>query len=60
LPHGRGQTVLVVDNEQSLVALAEETLAELGYEPVGFGLRYDRDAFASRRWAAVGVEGLAP
>jgi PAS domain S-box-containing protein len=36
LPHGQGQTVLVVDNEQSLVALAEETLAELGYEPVGF------------------------
>jgi PAS domain S-box-containing protein len=36
LPHGHGQTVLVVDNERSLVALAEETLAELGYEPVGF------------------------
>jgi PAS domain S-box-containing protein len=36
LPHGRGQRVLVVDNERSLVALAEEILAELGYEPVGF------------------------
>jgi signal transduction histidine kinase len=36
LPHGQGQTVLIVDNERSLVALAEETLAELGYEPVGF------------------------
>jgi CheY-like chemotaxis protein len=36
LPHGHGQTVLVIDNERSLVALAEETLAELGYEPVGF------------------------
>jgi CheY-like chemotaxis protein len=36
LPHGCGQTVLIVDNEESLVALAEEILAELGYEPVGF------------------------
>jgi PAS domain S-box-containing protein len=36
LPHGRGQTILIIDNEKSLVALAEETLAELGYEPVGF------------------------
>lgn len=36
LPHGQGQTVLIVDNERSLVALAEEILAELGYEPVGF------------------------
>jgi PAS domain S-box-containing protein len=36
LPHGRGQTVMVVDDEKPLVALAEEILAELGYEPVGF------------------------
>jgi CheY-like chemotaxis protein len=36
LPRGRGQTVLVVDNEKPLVALAEEILAELGYEPIGF------------------------
>jgi CheY-like chemotaxis protein/two-component sensor histidine kinase len=36
LPRGRGQTVLIVDNEEPLVALAEETLAELGYEPIGF------------------------
>jgi FixJ family two-component response regulator len=36
LPHGRGQTVLVVDNENTLVSLTEEILAELGYEPVGF------------------------
>ncbi len=27
---------MVVDDERSLVALAEETLAELGYEPAGF------------------------
>jgi len=35
-PHGQGQTVLVVDDEPGLVELAEELLAELGYEPVGF------------------------
>jgi len=27
---------MIVDDERALVALAEETLAELGYEPVGF------------------------
>jgi signal transduction histidine kinase/CheY-like chemotaxis protein len=36
LPRGRGEMVMVVDDERSLVALAEETLAELGYEPAGF------------------------
>jgi PAS domain S-box-containing protein len=36
LPRGRGQTILIIDNENPLVALAEETLAELGYEPIGF------------------------
>jgi PAS domain S-box-containing protein len=36
LPRGNGETVLVVDDEPALVALAEELLAELGYEPVGF------------------------
>ncbi len=35
-PHGQGQTVLIVDDEKPLVALGEEILAELGYEPVGF------------------------
>lgn len=33
---GRGETVLLVDDETALVALGEEMLAELGYEPVGF------------------------
>ena len=37
LPRGDGQTVMIVDDEKPLVALAEEILAELGYEPVGFG-----------------------
>jgi CheY-like chemotaxis protein len=36
LPRGHGETVMVVDDERALVSLAEETLAELGYEPVGF------------------------
>src|SRR5205807_7610366 len=36
LPRGNGETVMIVDDERALVAVAEETLAELGYEPVGF------------------------
>jgi PAS domain S-box-containing protein len=36
LPMGRGETVMIVDDEQSLVELAEEVVARLGYEPVGF------------------------
>jgi CheY-like chemotaxis protein len=36
LPRGRGQAVMIVDDETALVALAEEMLAELAYEPVGF------------------------
>ena len=36
LPLANGQTVLIVDDEQALVALTEELLARLGYEPVGF------------------------
>ena len=36
LPHGNGEVIMVVDDEQSLVELAEEMLAQLGYEPVGF------------------------
>ena len=36
LPRGNGATIMIVDDEPMLVALAEEILAELGYEPVGF------------------------
>jgi CheY-like chemotaxis protein len=36
LPRGNGQTVMIVDDDRVLVTLAEETLSELGYEPVGF------------------------
>jgi signal transduction histidine kinase/ActR/RegA family two-component response regulator len=35
-PRGRGETVLLVDDETPLVLLGEEMLAALGYEPVGF------------------------
>lgn len=35
LPPGQGETVLVVDDEPALVELAEELLADLGYEPLG-------------------------
>ena len=36
LPKGNGEAIMVVDDERSLVELAEELLAQLGYEPVGF------------------------
>jgi NO-binding membrane sensor protein with MHYT domain/nitrogen-specific signal transduction histidine kinase/CheY-like chemotaxis protein len=36
VPRGHGERVMIVDDERALVALAEETLAELGYEPVVF------------------------
>jgi PAS domain S-box-containing protein len=36
LPQGSGETVMIVDDERPLVALAEEIIADLGYEPVGF------------------------
>jgi len=36
LPQGNGEVILVVDDEEALVHLMEDQLAELGYEPVGF------------------------
>jgi PAS domain S-box-containing protein len=33
---GRGERVLVVDDEEALVALASEVLKHLGYDPAGF------------------------
>ena len=36
LPRGNGEAIMIVDDEPALVALAEEILAGLGYEPVGF------------------------
>ncbi|MBV9345661.1 MAG: response regulator [Gammaproteobacteria bacterium] len=34
-PRGNGEAILVVDDEEALVRLAEDVLASLGYEPVG-------------------------
>jgi signal transduction histidine kinase/CheY-like chemotaxis protein len=46
LPRANGAVVMVVDDEPALVGLAEEMLAELGYEPVGFASsRAALDAF---------------
>jgi PAS domain S-box-containing protein len=36
VPMGSGETVMIVDDERALVALAEEVVARFGYEPVGF------------------------
>jgi CheY-like chemotaxis protein len=36
VPMGSGQRLMFVDDEPALVALAEEVLMGLGYEPVGF------------------------
>jgi CheY-like chemotaxis protein len=36
LPRGNGETIMIVDDEPALVALAEEILAGLGYDPLGF------------------------
>jgi PAS domain S-box-containing protein len=35
VPHGEGEIVLLVDDEEALVRIGEEMLAKLGYEPVG-------------------------
>ncbi|MGE3925928.1 MAG: two-component system VirA-like sensor kinase [Lautropia sp.] len=36
IPQGHGQTILIVEDDESLLLLGEEMLAALGYEPVGF------------------------
>jgi PAS domain S-box-containing protein len=36
VPNGRGEIILLVDDEEPLVRLGEEMIAKLGYEPVGF------------------------
>ena len=35
-PRGSSEAVMIVDDEQALLELSEELLAELGYEPIGF------------------------
>lgn len=63
LPCGKGEAVMIVDDESALVSLTEEILADLGYEPVGFrssksALEAFRDS--PRRFAAVLTDELMP
>lgn len=63
VPRGAGQTVLVVDDEPSLVALTEELLEGLGYAPVGFTdplLALQALAEAPQRFAAVITDEAMP
>lgn len=53
---GRGETIMIVDDKAELVTLAEEVLASLGFEPVGFaGAQAALDAFrrSPRRFDAI-------
>jgi signal transduction histidine kinase/ActR/RegA family two-component response regulator len=63
IPRGAGQRLLVVDDEPALVALADELLRSLGYDPVCF-LR-SSDALAALReapstWAALITDEIMP
>jgi len=63
LPQGHGETLMIVDDERSLVALAEEIVASLGYEPVGFlSSRAALEAFQSApdRFDAVLTDNTMP
>jgi signal transduction histidine kinase/ActR/RegA family two-component response regulator len=62
-PRGNGEAILVVDDEASLVALAEEVLASLGYEPVGcVGAQQALKVFrnAPQRFDAVLTDAIMP
>jgi signal transduction histidine kinase/CheY-like chemotaxis protein len=62
-PTGAGQTILVVDDEESLVHLAEEVLASLGYEPIGcVGAAQALKAFgaAPERFDALLTDAIMP
>ena len=63
VPRGNGETILVVDDEESLVLLAEEVLASLGYEPVGcVGAQQALRVFraAPQRFDAVLTDAIMP
>jgi DNA-binding NtrC family response regulator len=63
-PSGAGETIMVVDDEAELVALTEDLLASLSYEPVGFAdARSALDALAknpSRFHAVLTDERMQP
>ncbi len=63
MPMGRGQAILVVDDEPEVLAALEEMLATLGYEPAGF--RNGREALDAaradpRRFEAVVSDEVMP
>jgi signal transduction histidine kinase/ActR/RegA family two-component response regulator len=63
VPAGKGETILIVDDEESLVHLAEDVLASLGYEPVGcVGARNALRVFqgAPQRFDAVLTDAIMP
>jgi PAS domain S-box-containing protein len=63
LPRGNGETVMIVDDERPLVALAEEIAAQLGYEPVGFdssGAALEAFRAAPHRFDAVLTDEAMP
>ncbi len=63
LPLGRGETVLLVDDDSERLLRDEEILAALGYEPVGFTRAGDALAACRRipkRFDAVMLGHLAP
>lgn len=63
LPTGNGEVIMVVDDEPALVELAEEMLAELGYEPVGFRsstAALESFAAAPHRFDAVMTDEMMP
>jgi signal transduction histidine kinase len=63
LPRGAGEVVMIVDDEQQLVELAEETIARLGYEPVGFvssSAALEAFAAAPERFDAVLSDEMMP
>jgi signal transduction histidine kinase/CheY-like chemotaxis protein len=63
LPLGRGETVLLVDDDSERLLRDEEILAALGYEPVGFTRAGDALAACLRipkRFDAVMLGRLAP
>jgi PAS domain S-box-containing protein len=63
LRRGNGEIIMIVDDERSLVELAEEIVAQVGYEPVGFSVsRAALDAFraAPHRFEAVITDEAMP
>ncbi|MDR6498603.1 CheY-like chemotaxis protein [Burkholderia ambifaria] len=49
VPRGGGQVVLLIDDEDALVRLGEDLLADLGFEPVGF-------SSSEAAWAALDAD----